>query len=200
MTSILPDYVLHPIPYAFILLAYLAGSINFSILVFRFLGKGDPRSRFSGNPGVTNVYRQAGWALAALVLVLDMGRAAAVALLSQHFLAPQVVWWMAAGLILGNHFPLFHGFAGGKGVANFLGFSTALMPLAGGLAILAYGAVLALCRIPFVASFAMVAVLAGFAVEKWAGYWPAAIPAVLTTVGLIVWFHKGNIAALRGRK
>jgi glycerol-3-phosphate acyltransferase PlsY len=200
MTSILPDYALYPIPYTFFLMAYLAGSINFSILVFRLLGKGDPRSHFSGNPGVTNVYRQAGWALAALVLVLDMGRAAAVALLSRHFLAPQVVWWMAAGLILGNHFPLFHGFAGGKGVANFLGFSTALMPLAGGLAILAYGAVLAFCRIPFVASFAMVAVLAGFAMVKWAGHWPAAIPAVLVTVGLIVWFHKGNIAALRGRK
>jgi glycerol-3-phosphate acyltransferase PlsY len=200
MKTFSPADSLHFLPCIFFILAYLAGSINFSILVFRLMGKPDPRLSFSGNPGVTNVYRQAGWAMAALVLILDMGRAAAVALLSHHYLNPQVVWWMAAGLILGNHFPVFHGFAGGKGVANYLGFCTALMPLAGGLSILVYGIVLAICRIPFVASFAMVAVLATFAIVKWAGCWATAIPAVFVTVGLIVWFHKANLAALAGRK
>ena len=63
------------------LCAYLAGSINFAILLFRLIGKDDPRMHFSGNAGVTNVYRQAGWPLAALVLILDMGRAMGVALL-----------------------------------------------------------------------------------------------------------------------
>ena len=46
--------------------AYLAGSVNFSILLFALLGKGDPRSRFSGNAGATNVWRQAGLGWAAL--------------------------------------------------------------------------------------------------------------------------------------
>jgi glycerol-3-phosphate acyltransferase PlsY len=67
------------------LCAYLAGSINFAILLFRLLGKDDPRTRFSGNAGVTNVYRQAGWPLAAMVLVLDVGRAMVVALLAGHW-------------------------------------------------------------------------------------------------------------------
>jgi len=43
-----------------ILLAYLAGSVNFSILLVKLLGRGDPRLRFSGNPGTTNVTRQVG--------------------------------------------------------------------------------------------------------------------------------------------
>jgi glycerol-3-phosphate acyltransferase PlsY len=179
--------------------AYLAGSINFSILVCRLLGKPDPRKGFSGNPGATNVYRQAGWPLAALVLFLDMGRSAAVALLARYALPPQWVWWVAVALIFGNHFPLFHNFKGGKGVANYLGFSMALMPVAGCLAIVVYAGVLAVSRIAFVASFALVAVLAGFAVAQW-GQWPMVLPAVVTTVGLIVWFHRSNIFSLVGRK
>ena len=58
-----------------IIFAYLAGSINFSILLLKILGKEDPRKEFSGNPGVVNVYRQAGFFPAAGVWVLDMGRA-----------------------------------------------------------------------------------------------------------------------------
>ncbi|HHC24907.1 MAG TPA: glycerol-3-phosphate acyltransferase, partial [Desulfobacterales bacterium] len=29
--------------------------------------------------------------------------------------------WIGLSLILGNRFPCFHGFQGGKGVANYLG-------------------------------------------------------------------------------
>ncbi|MCK7514470.1 MAG: glycerol-3-phosphate acyltransferase [Desulfobacterales bacterium] len=43
-----------------LLLAYVAGSINFAIIVLGLLGKEDPRTKFSGNAGTTNVYRQAG--------------------------------------------------------------------------------------------------------------------------------------------
>ncbi|HOO41495.1 MAG TPA: glycerol-3-phosphate acyltransferase, partial [Syntrophales bacterium] len=54
--------------------AYLAGSVNFAIILFAVLGKGDPRSGFSGNAGATNVRRQAGLGWAALVLLLDLIR------------------------------------------------------------------------------------------------------------------------------
>ncbi|MBF0100353.1 MAG: glycerol-3-phosphate acyltransferase, partial [Desulfobacterales bacterium] len=45
-------------------IAYLLGSVNFSILLFKLMGKTDPRKQFSGNAGVVNVYRQSGimWA------------------------------------------------------------------------------------------------------------------------------------------
>jgi glycerol-3-phosphate acyltransferase PlsY len=176
--------------------AYLAGSVNFAILLFRWLGKDDPRSRFSGNPGVTNVFRQAGWPLAALVLVLDVGRAMAVALLARHFWPDALVPWAGYALILGNHFPCFHGWRGGKGVANYLGFYALLLPLGTSLALVAYLMLFALTRVPFFGSFGILATLTGFGLVRW-GHEPWAMAAVLITAGSIVWFHRGNIAGLR---
>ncbi|MDA8139586.1 MAG: glycerol-3-phosphate acyltransferase [Desulfobacteraceae bacterium] len=181
------------------LCAYLAGSVNFSILLFRLLGKGDPRSQFSGNPGVTNVFRQAGWTVAGLVLLLDVGRAAGVALAASHFLRVHLVPWAGFGLILGNHFPCFHKFKGGKGVANYLGFCAILLPMGTVLGVVTYLTVFAIFRIPFIASFGMLAVLAGFGLGHW---WPdiPGIAAVIATTAAIVWFHRGNIASLSQRK
>ena len=109
-------------------LAYLAGSVNFSIVLFRLLGRDDPRTRFSTNPGVTNVYRQAGRLWALLVLLLDLGRASALACISLRLLPPAFLPWCALFLLLGNMYPLFHGFKGGKGVANYLGFTLVPAP------------------------------------------------------------------------
>jgi glycerol-3-phosphate acyltransferase PlsY len=100
------------------LLAYLAGSVNFAILFFKIAGKADPRLGFSGNAGTTNVYRQAGRLWAALILALDVGRALAVAALALYFLDRACVAWPGFFLILGNTFPCFHKFRGGKGVAT----------------------------------------------------------------------------------
>ncbi|MFZ1986942.1 MAG: glycerol-3-phosphate acyltransferase [Desulfatitalea sp.] len=173
--------------------AYLAGSVNFAILLFRWLGKGDPRSRFSGNPGVTNVFRQAGWLLATLVLLLDVGRAMAVALLARYFWPDALVPWAGYALILGNHLPCFHGWRGGKGVANYLGFYALLLPLGTGLALAAYVLIFALTRVPFFGSFGILATLTGFGLVRWA-HAPLALAGVLITAGSIVWFHRGNLA------
>jgi glycerol-3-phosphate acyltransferase PlsY len=62
------------------LFAYLAGSVNFAIIFFKLAGKEDPRLSFSGNAGTTNVYRQAGYFWATVILLLDIGRALGVAL------------------------------------------------------------------------------------------------------------------------
>ena len=67
-------------------IAYLAGSVNFSILVFKITQKGDPRDSFSGNPGMTNVFRQSGFVMAAMVLLLDMARSMVVAILAAGLL------------------------------------------------------------------------------------------------------------------
>jgi glycerol-3-phosphate acyltransferase PlsY len=177
-----------------LLAAYLAGSINFSIVLFHLLGRQDPRTRFSGNPGVTNVYRQAGWPLALLVLLLDAGRAMGVALLAGQLWDSALVPWAGLALILGNHFPCFHGWRGGKGVANFLGFYLLLLPLGTAAAVAAYGLLLALTRMPFIGSFGILATLAGFGLAHWRGA-PGAQAAVLITAAAIVWFHRGNIVA-----
>jgi len=174
-------------------LAYLAGSINFSILLFRVLKKGDPRDAFSKNPGATNVYRQLGIVWAVVVLVLDMGRAVAVALICLKLLQVQLVPWAGLALIAGNRFPCFHGFRGGKGVANYLGFSLAVTPLWAAAGMLAWLTVFGIFRLPFLGSLVMVALLGAGALAA-GNFHPAAAAGVLATVALIYWAHQPNIA------
>ena len=172
--------------------AYLAGSVNFAILLFAFLGKGDPRSRFSGNAGTVNVGRQAGAGWAALVLLLDLARAAAVAWAALSFLPGGQAPWAGLALVLGNSYPCFHGFRGGKGVAAYLGFTIPIAPLAALLSALVWGGVYGLTRLPFAASFGMVAVLAAGTVT--ASAWdPAASAATVLTALWIYGRHQRNV-------
>lgn len=139
--------------------AYLAGSVNFAIIFFKLAGKADPRLSFSGNAGTTNVYRLAGLMWAAIIFLLDIGRAIAVAALSVYYLAAPFVPWAGFFLVLGNSFPCFHGFRGGKGVANYLGFSAYVAPWSALLACIIWLAAYGVYRVPFVASFFMTFIL-----------------------------------------
>jgi acyl phosphate:glycerol-3-phosphate acyltransferase len=178
--------------------AYVVGSVNVSIMVFRLLGAGDPRERFSGNAGVTNVYRQAGLSWAAFVLALDLGRAAATALAGLWLLTPERTPVLVLPLILGNRWPCFHGFRGGKGVANYLGFCAVLAPWAAVVAAVGWVAVYRATREPFLGSFAMTAVLTGGVMARcWGNI--AATVAVLVTLVLILTAHRRNVREYLGR-
>jgi acyl phosphate:glycerol-3-phosphate acyltransferase len=181
------------------LAAYGLGSINFAILLFKVLGKEDPRTGFSGNPGVTNVYRLAGFFWALVVLVLDVARAMGVAIISVSLLKLELVPWVGMGLILGNRFPCFHGFRGGKGVANYLGFTLILAPLAGAVSALAWATGYALFRMPFIGSFGMVFTLAAGTLQV-CDFHPFAAGGILVTVALIVAGHKSNLAGWINKK
>ncbi len=180
-------------PAAFIFLvaiAYGAGSVNFSILAFRFTGREDPRHHGSGNPGATNVYRQAGIGWAVAVLLLDVGRAVALALAAKMLLPFWQVPWVGLGLILGNRFPCFHGFKGGKGVANYLGFTLAVAPVWAALGALAWGAAHLVWRTPFLSSFAMLFFLAAGTVIADGGDWRGGIGAVATALFIVACHHR----------
>lgn len=90
-----------------LLLAYFAGSVNFAIILLGRLGGEDPRTKFSGNAGTTNVYRQAGIGWAAVVLLLDTGRAVGLAALAFYLLPAPLVPWVGTALVAGNRFPCF---------------------------------------------------------------------------------------------
>jgi len=174
------------------LVAYLAGSVNFAIIFFKLTGRKDPRLSFSGNAGTTNVYRQAGLVWAAVILLLDIGRAMAAALMAIYFLKPYLTAWAAFFLVLGNSFPCFHNFRGGKGVANYLGFTILVSPwaaLASALIwVIVYGAV----RITFVASFFMVFTLAcGYVFSQPVS--AAVMTGAAATCLLIAYNHRSNI-------
>lgn len=175
-----------------IAVAYFAGSINFAILVMRIFAKKDPRKFSSGNPGTFNVYRNFGIRWALPVFLLDIGRAAGIAFLAIGLLPKSAVPFVALSLILGNHFPVFHGFSGGKGVANYVGFTAVITPLWTLAGLASWVLVYKIGREAFIGSFFMVAVL-GIGQMAFAGFHAA--PCILTslTVALIIYFHKENI-------
>jgi glycerol-3-phosphate acyltransferase PlsY len=180
-------------------IAYVAGSVNFSILAFRLSGREDPRRHGSRNPGATNVYRQAGLTWALVVLLLDMGRAVFIGKMAILWLSFWQVPWVGLGLILGNRFPCFHGLKGGKGVANYLGYTLAIAPEWAGLSMLAWGAAHLIWRTPFLSSFAMVFALSigtAFGTDL---TWQGSLGAMATAV-FIVGCHHTNIRERWGKK
>ena len=179
-------------PFIIILCSYVVGSVNFAILLFRIMGKEDPRVRFSGNAGVTNVKRQAGTAWAVVVLIFDVGRSVGIAALALYVLDDRFVTWAGLALVLGNTFPVFHGFKGGKGVANYLGFTFFIAPVYAGVSCLVWVVIYGISRAPFVASFSMVAVLAGGTVIRFS-HQPLSTAGTALTFLLIIINHRKNI-------
>ena len=111
--------------------AYLIGSISFAVVVSRAFGLPDPHEYGSKNPGATNVLRT-GNKLAALLTMLGDGLKGFVAVFAAIQLAPlagAADWTVAAAALaafVGHVYPVFHRFAGGKGVATAAGIVFAL--------------------------------------------------------------------------
>ncbi len=116
---------------AFVVCAYLLGSVSFAVLMSKAFGLDDPRTYGSGNPGATNVLRSGKKAAAALTLLGDAAKGWVAVVLAQRF-APQdenfmmLVAAVALAVFLGHVFPVFLRFKGGKGVATALGVLLAL--------------------------------------------------------------------------
>jgi glycerol-3-phosphate acyltransferase PlsY len=108
---------------AVVVAAYLIGSVSFAVVVSKLFGLPDPRSYGSGNPGATNVLRT-GNKPAALLTLFGDGVKGFIAVTIAHHLG--VSWGDASlptagaalAVFLGHLYPVFHRFAGGKGVST----------------------------------------------------------------------------------
>ncbi|HEX7951305.1 MAG TPA: glycerol-3-phosphate 1-O-acyltransferase PlsY [Candidatus Limnocylindrales bacterium] len=114
-------------------LAYLAGSIPFSVLVARATGGPDPRSIGSGRTGGTNTLRALGRKWAAVVVTGDLLKGVVPVLLArvatQGDSSTEVL--CAAAAVLGAWRSAFLGFAGGgRGVGTGVGTMLVIQPLA----------------------------------------------------------------------
>ena len=135
-------------------LAYLVGALPVGFLVARLFGLGDIRRAGSGNIGATNVLRTLGRLPAALTLLGDVGKGAAAVALGS---AVGGGTWRAAGLaavaaVVGNCWPVYLKFRGGKGVATGLGACLLLVPWATVAAVPVFLAVAASSRYVSLAS------------------------------------------------
>jgi glycerol-3-phosphate acyltransferase PlsY len=119
---------------AFVLIAYLLGSIPFGYLLIKYVftrGE-DVRRMGSGGIGATNVSRRAGWKGGLLTYVFDVAKGAAAVVLMRQVEPADYFWIGAAAVaaIVGHIFPVFLKFKGGKGVATGVGVFLVLAPYA----------------------------------------------------------------------
>ena len=184
---------------AFVLAAYLIGSISFAVVVSKVMGLPDPHEYGSGNPGATNVLRTGNKAAAALTVVGDGGKGWLAVYLAQH-LAPSfgVAEWTvpaaALAVFIGHLFPVFHGFAGGKGVATAAGIMFAMhWPVGLALAtiwlVMAYGFKISSVAALTASFLAPIGAFYAFGNTLAAWIWvPIAV--------LLFWRHRANIQKL----
>lgn len=109
-------------------IAYLIGSINFSIIISKKMAGFDIREKGSGNAGTTNMLRAVGKKAAVITLICDILKGVVSILIA--VLAGKIVKNLdnallvqLAGIfvIIGHTFPVFFKFKGGKGIATALG-------------------------------------------------------------------------------
>ena len=110
------------------IVAYLIGSISFSVIISKKMAGFDVREKGSGNAGTTNMLRSVGKKAAILTLLGDALKGV-VAILFAIIVgaiaksADKSLLVQIAGIlvVVGHTFPIFFGFKGGKGVATSLG-------------------------------------------------------------------------------
>jgi len=128
-----------------IVVSYVLGTFPTAILVGRRKGV-DPTKEGSGNPGATNMYRTAGKAAGAIVLVGDMLKGVVAStggwLVDDRRLA--FACWAAA--VIGHIFPVFRKFRGGKGVATAGGGVVVLLPLVAAICVVIFIAMVKLTK------------------------------------------------------
>ena len=108
------------------IIAYLIGSINFSVILSKKMAGFDVRQKGSGNAGTTNMLRSVGKKAAAITLICDILKGVvSIGILVGYLFNAQnksiLVQIAAIAVVIGHTFPIFFGFKGGKGVATSLG-------------------------------------------------------------------------------
>ena len=110
------------------IIAYLLGSISFSVIFSKKLAGFDVREKGSGNAGTTNVLRTVGKKGAILTLICDCLKGVIAVLIAyivskttQNTDGALLVQLAGLAVVLGHTFPIFFNFKGGKGVATSLG-------------------------------------------------------------------------------
>lgn len=179
---------------AFILIAYLIGSLSSALILSRLMRLQDPRQQGSGNAGATNMLRTAGAKAGLLVLAGDMLKGIIVIAIARWLhVNPVILGSMMLACVLGHVFPIFFRFKGGKGVATALAVFTATNPICGGICLLLWLGVASLSQYASLAS--IIAVCAAPLFFAWQKYWPLSI-ATLCIALLIIIKHHANIRRL----
>ena len=168
-------------------IAYIIGCVPFALIVGYAGGIGDIRKLGSGNPGATNMARQAGKKLGAITLLLDMGKGALAVYIGK------ILGYAAAAclfVVLGHCFSIFLKFKGGKGVATTMG-GLLVLYLPAGLAFL--GGWLVAFSLWRISSLSAMIAIWGTALTSLYLWFGNICFLIYFFALLITWRHKSNI-------
>jgi acyl phosphate:glycerol-3-phosphate acyltransferase len=180
---------------AIILATYLLGSLSSAVIVSKFFGLPDPRSKGSKNPGATNVLRLGGKLPAILTMLGDGCKGFLPTFLVSYFDLPSlVIATVMLAALLGHIYPIFFNFKGGKGVATAMGAFLGLSWSLGFILIGIWGGVILLTRVS-----SLGAIIASFMapIVTWIVVHDIILTLSATIITIILLLrHKDNIARL----
>jgi len=174
---------------------YLCGSIPFGLILTRLAGTVDIREIGSKSIGATNVLRTGRKDLAAATVLLDALKGTVPVLIAMKWgIGPAVL--AGIGAFLGHLYPVWLKFAGGKGVATYIGVLLGLWwP---GLVI--FGAVW--LAVAFITRYSSAAALVASVVVPVSSFFLLRgggwlLPLALSGMAVLLWFrHRANIERL----
>lgn len=178
-----------------VILAYLLGSIPFSFVVSRWLGRVDIRFQGSGNIGATNVLRSAGLGYALLAVVGDIVKGMLAAWLGLLVGGVVLGAWCAAAAVIGHCWPVYLQFRGGKGVATSAGVLLVLTPRVFLALLVIFVATVAIFRIVSVGSL-VAAIVNPVVIAVIYQSWPLIVMGAILSL-IVIYRHHSNIDRLR---
>lgn len=184
-----------------LLVSYLLGCFNGSVMTSHFIIRDDVRQHGSGNAGLTNFYRTYGARYALCVIICDMGKTVLACLIGGYLMHWVVGDWTLGLLIagigceLGHMFPVFFGLRGGKGI---LSGGVLVLLLDWRVALIAWGLFVSLWLLTRYVSLGSVAATASMPVSVFFLLGHNWLYTVLSAAiaALVIWCHWGNIQRL----
>jgi len=184
-----------------LLVSYLLGCFNGSVMTSHFIIRDDVRQHGSGNAGLTNFYRTYGARYALCVIICDMGKTVLACLIGGYLMHWVVGDWTLGLLIagigceLGHMFPVFFGLRGGKGI---LSGGVLVLLLDWRVALIAWGLFAVLWLTTRYVSLGSIAATASMPVSVFFLLGHNWLYTVLSAAiaALVIWCHRGNIQRL----
>lgn len=184
-----------------LLVSYLLGCLNGSVMTSHFIIRDDVRHHGSGNAGLTNFYRTYGARYALCVILCDMGKTVLACLIGGYLFRWVLDDWTLGVLVaglgceLGHMFPVFFGCKGGKGI---LSGGTLVLMLSWKVALIAWGLFAAFWLLSRYVSLGSITATLSMPVSVYflLGHsWLYTLLALVAAV-LVVWCHRENIQRL----
>ena len=177
---------------AFLCLAYLIGSIPSGLVSAYIYGLKDPRELGSGSIGSTNLWRAGGAYSGLTTFAMDLLKGILAVYLA-HLYNPDFMQIAGLLAVIGQIFPIWLSFKGGKGVATSLGVLLAWDPFLGVCLLIIWGGIL------FISNYVSLSSLVAAGLAPIVAFFSTGENLVLSTLFLcllLVISHRDNIKRL----